>query len=206
MKAIKPEYPREILPKHKLIALSALYAKQEFMNDKEVESTTVSAHVNKKHLRSLVKELQEVGFKVVAVCAGRKCRWSAKGVDLETNKDREIELSPNDAYSLESDILILDEVREYIGKDDVKSINSQIIVEVGNFITHDAKRALQKRGVQIIPHQFFELYPTEAQRPKKMKAYERELEQELKSAAVAAKKHHTSLEDAFNKILSGKSS
>lgn len=202
MKDFTPELPKDVLARHKLVAFTALMAIKDYLGEDKVEETEVVGHTSNKRARSLIKELQSLGLKVVAYCNGRKCHWSADGLDMEGSADKELDIDPKDTYFLDSDVVILDEVNEYIDLEDSKSFNSSILIETGNYITQDAKRALEARNIVVIPHQFFNLYPLENAETKNVKTYAEGIREVWEEVSTYAKNKKISFDSAFEYVKS----
>lgn len=199
-----PNSKKDISPKYKLIAYTTLLAVRDFLGDDQVEKAQIIVHSTGRCGEALIKELKTLGLKVIGFCHGQTCRWNTEGVDLKNGKDKELDMSTSDTYALGGDVVIFDEARVYIDEEDSKSFTSKILIETGNFITHDAKTALQKRGVEVIPHQFFELYPIERARPENVNDFADSIGENWEKVSNYAKEEDTSFDTAFEYFVSQK--
>lgn len=202
MKEFDPQRPKDTLAKHKLIAYTTLLSVREFLGDEAVEKAEIVIHSSKRHARSLTKELSLLGLRPVAVCDGEKCLWNSNGVSFDPKKDKELDIPTNDAYNLKCEVVVLDEVRDFVAKEDVDSLAAKIVVEAGNYITKDAKDKLRLKGVQVIPRQFFDLYPLESARPGNVGKWSDRLGENWEKTAAYAKEKGATFERAFEYLVS----
>ena len=200
MKEFNPEMPHDVLARHKLVAYITLMAIRDFLGNEKVEETEVVAHTSMNHASSLVKELRNLGLKVVACCNGGKCVWNANGVGQDS--DKQVDINPSDAYFINTDVVVLDEASDYIDFEDSKNFNSKILIETGDYITNKAKEALKARGIEVIPYQFFDLYPLENAENKNIKTFADGIREVWDEVATYAKSKHTSFDNAFEYIKS----
>lgn len=200
MKEFSPSMPSDVLARHKLVAYVTLMAIRDYLGPEKVENTEVVAHTSKEHAHSFIKELKELGLKVVAVCNGGSCTWNAKG--LGTGDDRQVQIDPRDTYFLNTDVVVLDEANDYIDFEDSKSFNSKILIETGKNITEKAKVALKERGIEVIPHQFFQLYPLDNVEEKNVNDFAHGLKDIWSEVTEYAKTRHTSFDHAFEYVKS----
>tara|TARA_Y100000780_G_scaffold232596_1_gene269070 strand:- start:216389 stop:217003 length:615 start_codon:yes stop_codon:yes gene_type:complete len=200
MKEFNPNMPQDVLARHKLVAYVTLMAIRDLLGSNKVENTEVVAHTSKEHTESLLKELKQVGLKVVAVCNGGTCTWNVKG--LGANGDRQVKIDPRDTYFLDSDVVVLDESNDYIDLEDSKSFKSKILIETGKNITEKAKVALKERGIEVIPHQFFQLYPLKNVEDKNVKDFAEGIHDVWTEVSKYAKSKHVSFDNAFEYIKS----
>lgn len=193
--------PKGIKSRHKLIAYTALLALKEYAPDKKLPEARAILHTTKKNARSLAEEFKNLGVTVIAHCDSKTCRWNEKGLDFTNGNDRELDINPVDTYQFDADIFILDEISEYIDANDARTFKSSIIIETGSYVTNKAKKALEEKGSQVIPHTFFDLYPLDSARPKNILLYASRIKDNWGKITTYAREKKTSFEFAMNRVF-----
>lgn len=97
----------------------------------------------------LLKELENMGLRAMALCDGRKCLWNDQGVAFD-DTDKELDIPASDAYHFDADVIVLDEMSDFIASEDAEELNARILVEANKNITNEAKKILLKKGVKIV--------------------------------------------------------
>lgn len=187
----------------KHIALITALSIREFLGSQRLTTAGVVVHTSPKNGNNLVSQLQSLGLKVIALCHGGNCRWNENGIELDNGDDTEFKLSPVDTFSLDADVIIFDEINDYIDCEDSKNFSAGIMIETGNFITQAAKQSLVARGIEVIPHEFFKASPKEAPNQSSTERWSQYINENWKKVAGFARYKHTSFKSAFESLHSG---
>lgn len=186
--------------RHRLISHIAKLAINQFLSDKEKESAQVALHTSDENAHSLVEALKDLDLKLVALCNGRTCRWNGNGIDMSNGSDQILDINIGDTYQLGTEVLIFDKVIEFIDESDAKSFKCKVIIETGKYLSKKAKKILIKKGIQIIPKEFFKDLDPKNNLKNELSTIEDSIDSSWKKTNAFARKNNLSFNDAFLRL------